>query len=313
MSILIAIKGWESAAWEERMRRIAPGRDVRLFPRDDATDGVRYALCWRAPHGLLASLPDLQVIFSLGAGVDHIMQDPSLPDVPVVRIVDPSLTKRMTEWVVLQVLAHHRLAKAYATQQGQKVWKGLGEPMGADVGVGVMGLGVLGQDACEKLVALGFDVAGWSRSPREVPGVACYSGHEGLDQFLARTDILVSLLPLTPDTTGIIDYSMLAKLRRENHMGGAVLVNAGRGGLQVEEDILRALADGTLSGAALDVFQTEPLPADSPFWPHPKVTITPHVAAESDPDFLCAYVLRQIERHESGQPLENVVDPVRGY
>ncbi|MEJ8570869.1 glyoxylate/hydroxypyruvate reductase A, partial [Microbaculum marinum] len=289
------------------------GREIRVWPDAAAPDGVRYAVCWHPPAGLLAQLPDLEVMFSLGAGADAMLADRDLPDVPLVRIVDPSLTSRMTEWVVLQVLMHHRLQRAYDVQQHDKVWKGLVQPAADAVGVGIMGLGVLGTDAAEKLNILGFDVAGWSRSPKQIPGVACFHGNAGLGPFLARTDILVVLLPLTPDTANMIDYDLLANLRRTNHMGGAALVNAGRGRLQAEEDILRALADGILAGATLDVFHEEPLPPDSPFWTHPKVTVTPHVAADSDPDYLCAYVLRQIENYESGRGLENVVDRVLGY
>lgn len=313
MTILVAIEGRESDEWAQRLRELAPGR--KILVRDDATDpaGVEYLFAWKAPHGLAASLPELKATFSLGAGVDHILADPNLPDVPIVRIVDPSLTMRMTEWVAQQVLSHHRLARAYREQQGAHIWKTLAQPMAADVGVGIMGLGVLGRDAAEKLAALGFDVAGWSRTPREAPGIACFHGHEGLDAFLARTDILVCLLPLTPETEGLIDYSLIAKLRRDNHMGGAAVINAGRGREQVEGDIVRALDEGILSGASLDVFETEPLPGASPLWSHPRVVVTPHVAAESDPNFLCAYILRQIEAFEAGRPLENVVDRERGY
>jgi len=317
MSILLAIRNWDSAGWAERFERLAPGRDIRVWPEAGALTknlaGVRYAVCWQPPGGLLASLPDLEVMFSLGAGVDAMLADPDLPDAPLVRIVDPSLTGRMTEWVVLQVLMHHRLQRIYDAQQRDKVWKDIPQPAADAVGVGIMGLGVLGSDAALKLRDLGFDVAGWSRTPKDLPGIACHHGADGLKPFLARTDILVVLLPMTPDTEGTIDYDLLAGLRCDNHMGGAVLINAGRGRLQVEEDILRALADNVLSGATLDVFREEPLPTDSPFWTHPKVTVTPHIAAESDPDYLCAYILRQIENHEAGRPLENVVDRELGY
>jgi glyoxylate/hydroxypyruvate reductase A len=313
MTILLAIQNWDTADWAERFGRLAPGREIRVWPEANDLKGIRYAVCWQPPEGLLATLPDLEVMFSLGAGVDAMLADPALPDRPLVRIVDPSLTGRMSEWVVLQVLMHHRLQRLYDAQQRDKVWKEIRQPAADAVGVGIMGLGVLGMDAARKLKSLGFDVAGWSRSPSDVPGIACFHGSDGLRPFLARTDILVVLLPATPETENLIDYDVLAGLRRDNHMGGAVLINAGRGRLQVEEDILRALADNVLSGATLDVFHEEPLPPDSPFWTHPKVTLTPHVAADSDPDYLSAYVLRQIENYEAGRPLENVVDRKLGY
>lgn len=313
MSILLAIQGWDSAAWARRVGRLAPGRDVRAWPQARSYAGVKYALCWKPPAGLMAQLPDLEVMFSLGAGVDALLLDPDLPDRPLVRIVDPSLTGSMTEWVVLHVLMHHRMQRRYDASQREKAWAPLDQPPARAVGVGIMGLGVLGTAAAAALKGLGFDVAGWSASPKDIAGIACFDGREGLAPFLARTDILVVLLPLTPDTAGLIDYDLLSGLRRDNHMGGAVLINAGRGGLQVEEDILRSLADGILSGATLDVFVEEPLPPESPFWTHPKVTVTPHIAADSDPDVLCAAILRQIEVYEAGRPLENVVDRRRGY
>jgi glyoxylate/hydroxypyruvate reductase len=313
MTILLAVQGWDSADWVERFRKNAPDRELRVWPQTTDYAGIRYAVCWKPEPGLLARLPDLDVMFSLGAGVDAMLEDPELPDKPLVRIVDPSLTGRMTEWIVLQVLMHHRLQRVYDVQQRDKVWREIQQPAATAVGVGIMGLGVLGRDAAEKLKALGFDVAGWSRSGKDIPGIACFHGDDGLKPFLASTDILVVLLPLTPDTEWLIDYDLLAGLRTGNHMGGAVLINAGRGRIQVEEDILRALAEGVLSGATLDVFVEEPLPSESPFWTHPKVTVTPHVAAESDPDFLCGYILRQIENFEAGRPLENVVDRSLGY
>jgi glyoxylate/hydroxypyruvate reductase A len=181
------------------------------------------------------------------------------------------------------------------------------------VTVGIMGLGVLGRDAAEVLVRLGFRVAGWSRAPRQLPGVECFHGAAGLDAFLARTEILVCLLPHTPATEGILDLSLLRKLRRDGALGGAFLINAGRGRLQVDADILAALDEGALAGATLDVFPVEPLPATSPLWAHPKVTITPHNSAASVPEEVVAYIVGQIERFEAGHGLANVIDRTSGY
>lgn len=313
MAILLAISGWEPDAWLERFRALAPGREVRLIPGlgDPAT--IRYACAWKAPPGLFASLPNLAAIFSLGAGVDHLLADPLLPEVPIVRIVDPDLTLRMTEYVVLHVLLHHRRFKLYDRQQRERVWREHADPAAGAVRVGIMGLGVLGEAAAAALRPLGFRLAGWSRTPKMVPGVTSFAGAAGLKPFLAETDILVCLLPLTADTRGMLDYALFQGLARDGALGGPALVNAGRGGLQVEADILRALDDGTLAGASLDVFELEPLPAESPLWSHPKVFVTPHNAAQSDPRALASYVLGQIERFERGLPLENVVDRGRGY
>jgi glyoxylate/hydroxypyruvate reductase len=313
MSILLAITAWEPEAWRERFREQAGAREVRLAPDIGDPSAVRYACVWKPPAGLLATLPNLRAIFSLGAGVDHLFGDKTLPDVPLVRIVDPDLTMRMAEYVVLHVLLHHRRMQRYEDQRRQRIWRELADPPAREVRVGIMGMGVLGRAAAAALAPLGFQLAGWSRTSRDDAGVATFTGNGELDRFLARTDILVCLLPLTPETSGILRYDLFRKLARDGALGAPSLVNAGRGGLQVEADILRALDDGTLIGASLDVFQQEPLPAASPFWTHPKVYLTPHNAAQSEPRALTKYVLAQIERHERGSPLENVVDRKRGY
>jgi glyoxylate/hydroxypyruvate reductase A len=233
--------------------------------------------------------------------------------VPVVRIVDPDLTMRMGEYVVLHVLMHHRFQRRYDSQQRGRVWQENRQPAASAVTVGIMGLGVLGRHAAELLRRIGFNVAGWSRTAKSVDGIATFHGPAALDDFLARTDILVCLLPNTPETTGLIDLALLRKLKRNGPLGGAFLINAGRGSTQVETDILRALDDGSLAGATLDVFEREPLPDASPLWTHPKVTVTPHNAAASAPSALVRNMLDQIERFEAGEPLQNVVDRRAGY
>jgi glyoxylate/hydroxypyruvate reductase A len=312
--ILVAVTGMDPKPWTERLRTLAPDRDVRLWPEQlgDAA-GIAYACVWQPPPGLLAGFPHLKAIFSLGAGVDHVLGDPGLPKVPVVRIVDPDLTMRMTEYVVLHVLMHHRGQRRYDAQQRDRVWHEHAQPPASAVAVGVMGLGVLGRDAASVLQRLGFQVAGWSRNPKPLPSIETFHGADGLDAFLRRTEILVCLLPATPLTAGILRLDLFRKLKRDGAAGGAYLINAGRGALQIDADILAALDEGSLAGATLDVFPTEPLPADSPFWGHPKVTVTPHNAAASDPRALVANILHQIDRFEAGLPLEHVVDRTAGY
>jgi glyoxylate/hydroxypyruvate reductase A len=228
-------------------------------------------------------------------------------------VVDPHLMRRMTEYVALHVLMHHRRQRLYDEQQRARVWHEHPQPRAGEVTVGLMGLGVLGRDAAEVLVRLGFRVAGWGRSPRQLPGVETFHGAAGLDAFLARTEILVCLLPHTPATERILDLALMRKLKRDGALGGAFLINAGRGKLQVDADILAALDEGALAGATLDVFPVEPLPATSPLWTHPKVTITPHNSAASVPEEVVAYIVRQIERFEAGEGLENVIDRASGY
>jgi glyoxylate/hydroxypyruvate reductase A len=259
-------------------------------------------------------LPNLGAIFSLGAGVDHLFADPRLPDVPIARVVDPDLTRRMSEYVVLHCLMHLRQQRRFDAQQREVLWEDDRlQPAAGDVRVGIMGLGVLGEDAARKLAVMGFDVAGWSRSPKSVHGIETFAGEIGLGPFLARTDILVALLPLTDMTRHIINRPLLSQLARDGRLGGPILINAGRGGLQVEDDILACLDDDTLKAATLDVFETEPLQATSPFWTHPRVTITPHNAAMSDPAAICKLIARQIRRIDRGKSLENVVHRERGY
>ena len=259
------------------------------------------------------TFPIWSVIFWLGAGVDHLMADPNVPDVPIVRVVDPSLTRRMTEWVVLQVLAHHRDQLVYLEQQRRREWRPHRCPMAKDVRVGVMGLGEIGRDSAEMLLRLGYDVAGWSRSEKQIEGIASFAGDAGLDAFLARTDILVCLLPMTPETEGLLNADLFAKLARNGRIAGPVVINAGRGKSQVEADIVRALDDGTLAGVSLDVFETEPLTEASPLWDQPRAILTPHMAAESDADHIISYVFDQIDTFEAGGDLINLVDRTRGY
>jgi glyoxylate/hydroxypyruvate reductase len=314
MTLLLAITGWDPAPWLERFRRLLPERRVVTLADDFDPAEVVYAAAWKQPPGSLAALPGLKVIFSLGAGIDHLARDPQLPDRPIVRVVDPDLTARMSEYVVLHCLAHLRGTRYFEAQQGARNWDDArDEPAASDVRVGIMGLGVLGADAARKLAIMGFQVAGWSRTPKQLDNVACFAGEAELDAFLGRTDILVSLLPLTQDTRGLLDRRIFAGLARDGRLGGPVFINAGRGGTQDEADILACLDDGTLAAATLDVFETEPLPQDSPFWTHPRVTLTPHNAATSDPDAVAAFVAAQIRSFEAGEPLRNTVDLSAGY
>ena len=226
---------------------------------------------WRHRPGEFVDLPNLQAIFSLGAGVDHVLEDPRLPEAPVVRVIDPDLTARISEWVALQVLLHHRQFRRYDLQQQQRIWaEDETQPAARDVRVGLLGLGELGLRCGAKIEALGFDVAGWTLSrEKNGAGLSRLSWADGLDALLARTDILVCLLPLTPDTRGMLNAKLFAKLARDGGLGGPFLINAGRGGLQVEEDIVAALEYGLLKGASLDVFEREPLPKSSPLWRSP--------------------------------------------
>ena len=314
MSLLLAMTGWHVEDWRARFQALLPDMPIVVPGEPFDRRAVHYVACWKHPPGSLTGLPNLAAIFSLGAGVDFLFADDKLPPAPIARIVDPDLTTRMSEYVVLHCLIYLRQQRRYDRQQREKLWDDdRHQPAARSVRVGIMGLGELGQDAARKLAAIGFDVAGWSRSPKTIAGLTTFSGEDGMKAFLARTDILVSLLPLTPETRGLIDAGLLAGLAQDGRLGGPFLINAGRGGSQVVGDILAALDAGTLRGATLDVFETEPLPQDSPLWSHPKVTITPHNSAMSEPEAIASAVAAQIARLEAGEPLLNVVDPARGY
>jgi len=313
-NLLLAITHWPSGPWVKRFSELLPERRCVADRAEVDPASIGYTAAWKHEPGALAGLPNLKAVFSLGAGVDHLFRDRYLPDVPLVRIVDPDLTLRMGEWVALHVLRYHREYDRYAAQQKQVLWQeNYDQPAAREVRVGILGLGVLGQHAARVLGTIGFDLAGWSRSPRDVPGIACFAGENELPAFLARTDILVCLLPLTPDTRGILNRDLFSKLARDGRIAGPVVLNAGRGGLQVESDIIACLDDGTLAAATLDVFETEPLPPSSPLWLHPRVSITPHNSAMSAPEAVARQVAEQIRRFESGLPLENLVDRDAGY
>ena len=295
--------------WGEELRRLVPDLGFRVWPDTGDPGEIEFALVWEPALGGLRAFPNLKAIFSLGAGVDHLLRDPDLPHgVPITRVVDPNMTQRMTEYVVLHVLRYHRQHDDYVDQQRRRDWTMRPQPAPGDRRVGVMGQGELGGSAARALAALGLDVAGYSRTPKQIEGVTGFEGADGLAPFLERSEILVNLLPLTPGLENILDAALFAALP-----AGAFLINAGRGRHLVEADLLAALDSGRLGGATLDVFREEPLPDDHGFWSHPKITVTPHVAAIADPRFIARQVADNIARARRGQPLLHVVDPAVGY
>lgn len=314
-ALLVAVTGTNAQDWFDRFRAAAPERDIRQWPDHVGAPGdIAYVAAWKAPHGVLRDFPNLKAVFNLGAGVDHLMADPHLPDVPVVRAVHGNLTMRMTEWVTLHVLLHHRRQPHYMALQSKRVWQSLDDqPAASDVAVGIMGVGEIGADCAAVLQRLGFRVAGWSRSAKQMPGIEMFSGSAGLAAFLARTEILVCLLPATPETDRILNLGLFRQLKRDGALGGAYLINAGRGRLQIDDDIVTALDQKLLAGVSLDVFPIEPLPPDSPLWQHPGAILTPHNAGDLSPRDLAADVTRQIATIEAGGALRHVVDRARGY
>lgn len=309
MALLMRTTSDRGPWWRAEFGKALPDLAFRLYPDIGDPAQVEYALVWDPPPGLLASLPNLKVIFSLGAGVDHLFKDPALPrHLPIVRMIDARLTAQMVEYAVLYTLRFHRQIPVYEEQQRARVWKELALKQTSDRTVGVMGLGEIGGAVARALAGLGFDVAGWSRRPKEIGGVCSFAGPQDLAGFLARSEIVICVLPLTADTAGILDARAFAAMPR-----GGYVINIGRGQHLVEEDLLAALDSGQLAGAALDVFRTEPLPASSPLWSHPRVLATPHIAAATDPRSSVAQIVENIRRHRQGLALLNTVDAAAGY
>jgi glyoxylate/hydroxypyruvate reductase len=257
----------------------------------------------------LRRYPNLRLIISMGAGVDHLLRPPGPPPgVPVARLVDRLLTSAMSEWVLLNVLRFHRQDPAYRAQQAARVWEELPAPATEATRIGILGLGALGSDAARKLAGLGFQVMGWTRRPKQLEGISCFAGEAGLEAMLRQSDFLVCLLPLTPETRGIINAGSLALLPR-----GAFLLNAARGGHVVDSALLEALASGQVAGAALDVFDPEPLPSEHPYWGHPQVVLTPHAASITIPESVAPQVVDNLRRLRRGEAPINLVDFAAGY
>jgi glyoxylate/hydroxypyruvate reductase A len=275
-----------------------------------APQQIDYFVGFRPSHGFLKSLPRLKAIFSLGAGVDGFLRDPEFPrHLPVVRFIDQTLQREMAQYVTMHCLIIHRRQREFDAAQKDHVWQQrmLARPS-RELRIGILGMGDIGAVTAERLLMFDFQVFGWSRSRKSVPGVTSFAGPQELPRFLAQCDILVCMLPLTSETEGIMDARLFAGLP-----AGAWVMNVGRGGHCNEQDLVSALDSGHLAGAVLDVFQTEPLPADHVLWNHPKVTVTPHIAGITDPRNAAAFVVDCVTRAETGMPFPNVVDLSRGY
>ncbi|WP_454736006.1 2-hydroxyacid dehydrogenase [Cupriavidus necator] len=294
--------------WAKVFVREAPGIDFRIWPDIGDPDKVRYLAAWQAPDRIAEQFPNLQVLFSTGAGIDQFDLDALPAHVPLVRMIEPGIVDGMVEYVVFSVLALHRDMPAYRRQQAQEAWQPLQVRPAHECRVGVLGLGSLGQAVLERLRLFGFDCAGWARSPRNLEGVQCYAGQQTLDAFLARTDILVCLLPLTDETRGVLSARVFDALPH-----GAGLVHVGRGQQLNDADLLAALDSGQLGDAILDVTHPEPLPASHPLWRHPKVWLTPHIASMTQPGTAARVVLDNLRRLQRGEPLVGLVDRAKGY
>ncbi|MEQ8603154.1 MAG: glyoxylate/hydroxypyruvate reductase A [Marivibrio sp.] len=318
MTVVLISRAESAATWAAEIRGQDPELDLRVWPdetRDLDPAAVDFVIAAKPPPGAIAAYPNVKAVLSLWAGVDHITSDPEFPaHLPIARMVEEGLTRGMREFVVAQALNAHLKMPEYIRQQNERVWRpeirgphGT-EPLVDEVTVGILGLGVLGSDCAAALRDFGFQVAGWAKSRKRMDGVDCYAGDAERAAMLARTDILVNLLPRTAETENVLNAGLFAELPE-----GAYLINVGRGEHLVEEDLIAALESGRLAGATLDVFRTEPLPQDHPFWAHPKITVTPHVASITRVKTGVARLVSAIRAFERGETPEGVVDPEKGY
>lgn len=307
MSVLYKADPVRGAVWAERFAQLAPDTPLRVWPDIGDPSAIRYLVAWQ-PEDLALTLPNLEVVFSVGAGVDQLDLARIPAHLPVVRMIEPGIVDGMVEYVTEAVLAIHRDLFDYALQQQARVWKAMQLRPAASRRVGVLGLGMLGTAVLERLRLFGFACAGWSRSPREIEGVECFAGDAAFDAFLARTDVLVCLLPLTDATRGLLDRRVFAMLPK-----GASVVHVGRGPQLVAADLLDAMDRGQIHSAVIDVTDPEPLPADHPLWTQPRVRITPHIASATRADTAVDAVLENLRRHRAGERMIGEIDRTRGY
>jgi len=308
VSILYRSDAPRAAAWASYFAKHAPDLEFRIWPDAGDLEQVEYLIAWQVPADFLSRLPRLKVLFSSGAGVDHVDLSAVPGHIPLVRMVEPGIINGMVEYVSLCVLGLHRDFFDYVAHKAARAWLPLEVPPASSRTIGVMGMGSLGCAVLERLSAYGFGLRGWSRSPRRIAGVESFSGTEELKPFLSGCDILVCLLPLTAATEGILNRDLFGALP-----AGAALVNVARGSHLVDSDLLEALDSGHLSRAILDVTEPEPLPAEHPFWAHPRVFVTPHVASMTQPETAAPILLENVRRHQRGEPLVGLIDRDRGY
>lgn len=308
MTFLFKSEARRGEVWRRRLTVEFPGLEFRVWPDMGDPLDVKYLACWIPPENLGKTFPNLELVISVGAGVDQIDLDSLPASVTVVRMTEPGLAAGMSEFGTLAVLAAHRNLPAYLSQQRDCAWTQLPAVAAKDRTVGVMGLGALGTGLIESLKPFGFKLNGWSRSRKPIEGVTTFAGNDELGAFLSGTDILVCLLPLTAETRGILNIATFKTLP-----AGASVINLGRGGHLVEQGLLDALASEHLRCAILDVASVEPLPADHPFWRHPRIVLTPHIASVTSAEGGAEFVVESLRRHFAGQALTGVVDVLRGY
>ena len=309
MPISIICQNKDPLPWLKALKDIDSSLDVRIFPHDANREEIECVLAWSQPEGIFNDYPSLRCIMSMGAGVDKLVEDPSIPcNVAITRIIDSELIDSVVEYVLAAVMSYVRNLQDYYENKQEKLWEQSSYRKIKNVNVGVMGLGYIGCAVTEKLFQIGFKVSGWSRSKKNLNGIKTFHGKEFLEKFLSNSEILICLLPLTSNTRGIINVETLSQLPK-----GAYFINAARGEHVIEEDLLLMLNSQHISGAFLDVFCEEPLPQKHPFWKHRRIMVTPHIAGLTNPQSVAPQIVDNYRRLKAGKPLINQVDIERGY
>ncbi len=306
MSIIIIAPDRDVSAWVKEIRQYTSER-VAVWPDFGKPEDVTLAILWKHPKGVLKQFSNLKLISSMGAGVDHVLEDEQLPNVPIMRIVDDALKNGMSNYIIAAVQYYHRKLDIYEQLQTSCIWRQDISPI-RKLSIGIMGLGKLGQDVAKKLVNLNFIVAGYSKSRKVINHVKSYAGKENLDEFLAQTNLLICLLPLTSETENILNYALFKKMPK-----GAFVINVARGKHLVEDDLITALDENILAGAFLDVFRNEPLPENHPFWRHPKIKITPHIASVTNIKAAVPLIMDNYQHIDNHESFSGLVDKKQQY
>ena len=308
MHIVYKSEPVRGAHWQRWLAQQAPDIQLHIWPETGDPAEVDMLIAWQPPDDLTTLFPNLRALLSVGAGADQFDLSQLPPDLPVVRMIEPGLTQGMVEYVTFAVLGLHRDMPRYLQQQRQQQWLAHASLPAGKRRVGVMGLGELGQAVAAQLVSLGFDCGGWSRTPRTLDGVTCWHGEQQLGDFLARSDILICLLPLTDSTRGMLNQQLFRQLPRD-----AALVQVGRGPQLDQDHLLAALESGQLRAAVIDVTDPEPLPPDHAFWTHPAIWLTPHIASQTQTESAAAALLANLRRYQRGEAMVGLIDRRRGY
>ena len=309
MAIVVIRQDNKIDSWKKALMAKAPDISIYSYLEEHPKEEITLACVWKQPVDSLKQYPNLKCIASFGAGVDFLFKDQSVPKhIPITRVIDPVLASDMSEFVLALILSFFKNLNSYKTDQLKNVWYPQEYKRISDVTVGIMGMGALGEKLAEDLIKNRFKVIGWATSPKEIPEAEVYAGNSKKNTFLSRSNILVCLLPLTQQTTGILNNKLFKELPKQSYV-----INVARGDHLVDEDLLEYINNGHLSGAGLDVFHEEPLPFEHPFWTHPKIHITPHVASVSDIESVIPQLLENYRRLTEGMPLNNTVNREKGY